>query len=112
MGTGVKVIFKDPPTFTIGYCAQETEFVIKNATTPRIWTFQKSTKSIVLVCNGREVVFNIDYTTSTLPHCGNMWSSDFEYMIFRNVLAETDNASDLIRKYTSGMKVFKFYSHF
>ena len=112
-GTGIRVQFSDPPAFLIDHCGENTEFVIDTIETPRVWTFRKLDKYLALLCSGK-LVFEIDYRNTSYPDlCRYMWSSDFEYMIFRNETTEadgkkteTDNASDLIRKYTSGMEVF------
>ena len=112
-GTGIRVHFSDPPAYLIDHCGDNTEFNINNTDTPRVWTFRKSDNHLALLCSG-EVVFNIDYTnTSYSDLCRSTWSSDFEYMLFGNVTTETDgkttetdNASDLIRIYPSGMEVF------
>ncbi|KAL5261524.1 hypothetical protein ACHWQZ_G007290 [Mnemiopsis leidyi] len=92
-GPGVKIFFSDPPVYNLGYCTELTEFSM-SAESRRFWTIRKENGKIKLECNG-EVIFDIEYATSTTDDCKNMWSLEFGQMKFQ----EGDTASDSYRPY-------------
>ena len=100
-GPGVKIFFSDPPVYNLGYCTELTEFSM-SAESRRFWTIRKENGKIKLECNG-EVIFDIEYATSTTDDCKNMWSLEFGQMKFQ----EGDTASDSYRPYPNPGAVFK-----
>ena len=80
-GPGVQIIFSDPPTYSLGYCAHNYEFTMP-AGPERVWKISKEDGRIKLVSNG-DVIFDIDYSTSTNDLCKYYWSLDFGQMKFQ-----------------------------
>ena len=96
-GPGIKMVFSDPPIYSLGYCADNIAFTMC-AGSERVWTISKGNGKIKLECDG-EVIFDIDYATSRNSLCKYFWSLEFGQIKFQG----GDTASDSYRSYVKGM---------
>ena len=103
--TGFSVRFAPQPVYSIGACVA-LNTPISNETlgedNDRIWTIEKDSARVKLLCNG---VVIVDIEIKTSDSCGNLWSRDFAGMRFmdRSYNGQTkDTASDFFRQYTAG----------
>ena len=93
---GVRVKFTDPPQYHITWCSSHWE----NFTAPeeqlRTWTITVSDSSVILTCNGVEIV-NYLFSESTRDDCVSHWNRDVVKMKFMSNNDGTDTASDEYR---------------
>ena len=106
-GPGISVFFTDQPTYELGYCTSQPQFVNFNmpAATDnhvRIWTITKTDNKIKLQCN-ETVIFDINYKTNT-EICKSFWSLDFGQMKFQS----EDTATNFYRPHLRGKFIFIF----
>ena len=97
----IYVVFTDPPRYWIGSC--NTDWV--NFTAPeeqvRTWTITKTETSVIVVCNGVEIV-NYLLSESTRDNCVSRWSRDAVKMKFISNNNSIDTASDEYRAKPTG----------
>ena len=103
----IYVKFTDPPQYWIGYCTSNSWVTF---TAPeeqvRTWTITKTKTSVVLACNGVEIV-NYLFSESTRDDRVSHWSTDATTMKFRSTGDGIDTASDEYRAKPTG-KNYKY----
>ena len=101
-GPGMKIWFHDSPSYYIGYCSSEnTVFTIPSTENHRIWTFRKSSTTVQLLCDTKQI-FKLNFADSSSQDCKNKWSLDTAYIQFQS----TDKASDSFRQRPKGKLFF------
>ena len=96
------VKFTNPPQYWVGSCNNDMEITF---TAPegqvRTWTITKTETSVVLACNGVEIV-NYLFSESTRDVCVSYWSRDVVKMKFMSNNNDIDTASNKYRAKTTG----------
>ena len=94
--------FSNPPQYKIGWCTDLVDFTAPEEQV-KVWTITETETSVVLTCNGVEIV-NFQYSDSTKNKCVPKWSSDATKIIFKdeNNGGGTDTASDKYRAKPTG----------
>ena len=100
------VKFTDPPQYWIGYCNADWVTFTAPEEQVRTWTITKTETSVVLACNGVEIV-NYLFSESTRDVCVSYWSRDATKMKFRSNSNGIDTASDKYRAKPTG-KNYKY----
>ena len=99
-GPSIKVFFRDPPAYHLGYCTGEVDFSMPPGPV-RVWTFRKEDGRIKLDCNG-EVIFDLNYVTNDHltygeKKCLKYWTNDF------GAIRLQGSAEDYFRQHHPGM---------
>ena len=95
------VKFTDPPQYWVGYCTDSWVTFTAPEEQVRTWTITKTETSVVLACNGVEIV-NYLFSESTRDDCVSTWSSNAVKMKFLSNSDGIDTASDKYREKPTG----------
>ena len=99
---GFRVKFADPPQYKIGWCSTDwVTFTNIPEEQVRTWTITKTDTSVILACNGVEIV-NYLFSESTTDDCVSYWSRDGVKMKFMSEIDDIDTASDKYRAKPTG----------
>ena len=103
-GVGISVRFNNELIFSIGYCRTWNIPLAKipqsDTNTTKVWTFKKLDETLILLCNGVEIV-KYSLKESSLD-CRQRWSRDFKRLQFASTDQATDTASDAFRPLPRG----------
>ena len=101
----VRIIFSNPPLYSIMKCDKNSNFTLPGTERYRIWTFTKQDNTLQLLCNGVEI-FNFNYVEfSTNTECSETWSQNISNIQLMSDSDVSDTASDFYREYRTGKKI-------
>ena len=101
---GIKVKFTAPPSYWIGHCSSNEATFTAPEEQVRIWTYTMTDTSLILACNGVEIV-NYLFSESTRDECVSQWIRDAGKIKFRSDSEGTDTASDKYRAKPTGKSI-------
>ena len=112
VGPGIRVLFYDPPLYTIGRCdpeALDVPFVMPSLSQHRVWTFSKENNRLKLLCNGVKI-YDFNFIEDSTEDCLDWWSGfDLVHVKFTDTdkVNNTDTASDFFRPLPTS-RIFRY----